>query len=42
LIRTKIKLQSGDKVLFAPFEDLGGHYYARFTGIIGVLPEDRA
>ena len=34
LIRTKIKLRPGDKVLFAPFEDLGGHDYARVIRII--------
>jgi len=34
LIRTRIELQSGDKVLFAPFEDPAGNDYARIVRII--------
>lgn len=34
LIRTRIELQSGDKVLFAPFEDPDGNDYARIIRII--------
>lgn len=34
LIRTKIELRSGDKVLFAPFEDCDGNDYARVIRIL--------
>jgi hypothetical protein len=34
LIRTRIELQSGDKVLFAPFKDPDGNDYARVIRII--------
>jgi hypothetical protein len=34
LIRTKIELQPGDKVLFAPFEDPDGNDFARVIRII--------
>lgn len=34
LIRTKIELQAGDKVLFAPVEDADGDDYARIVRII--------
>lgn len=34
LIRTKIELRPGDKVLFAPFEDPEGKDYARVIRII--------
>ena len=34
LVRTKIELHSGDKVLFAPFEDPDGDDYARIIKII--------
>ncbi|MGD0886218.1 MAG: hypothetical protein ABSA46_15340 [Thermodesulfovibrionales bacterium] len=34
LLRTKIELTPGDKVLFAPFEDPKGHDYARVIRII--------
>lgn len=33
LLRTKIELRSGDKVLFAPFEDPEGKDYARIIRI---------
>ena len=34
LVRTKIELHSGDKVLFAPFEDPDGDDYARIIRIV--------
>lgn len=34
LIRTKIELRPGDKVLFAPFEDSDGNDYAKIIRII--------
>jgi hypothetical protein len=34
LVRTKIELNPGDKVLFAPFEDPDGNDYARVIRII--------
>lgn len=34
LLRTKIELRPGDKVLFAPFEDRDGSDYAREISII--------
>jgi len=34
LVRTKIELGPGDKVLFAPLEDPDGNYYARIVRII--------
>lgn len=34
LVRTKIELRTGDKVLFAPFEDPDGNDYARVIKII--------
>ncbi len=34
LVRTKIELRHGDKVLFAPFEDLESNNYARVIRII--------
>ncbi|MBF0330044.1 MAG: hypothetical protein HQL10_12875 [Nitrospirae bacterium] len=34
LVRTKIELRSGDKVLFAPIEDLEGMDYARVVSIV--------
>jgi hypothetical protein len=34
LLRTKIELRPGDKVLFAPFEDRDGNDYARVIRII--------
>jgi hypothetical protein len=34
LIRTKIELRPGDKVLFAPVEDPYGNDFARIVGII--------
>ena len=34
LVRTKIELQPGDKVLFAPFEDPDGNDFARIIRII--------
>jgi hypothetical protein len=34
LVRTKIELRPGDKVLFAPFEDPEGNDYARIVRII--------
>ena len=34
LVRTKIELHSGDKVLFAPFEDSEGDDYARIVRLI--------
>jgi hypothetical protein len=34
LTRTKIELQKGDKVLFAPFEDPEGNDYARVIRIV--------
>jgi hypothetical protein len=34
LVRTKIELRSGDKVLFAPIEDPDGNDYARVIRII--------
>ncbi len=34
LVRIKIELQPGDKVLFAPFEDPDGNDYARVIKII--------
>jgi hypothetical protein len=34
LVRTKIELQSGDKVLFAPFEDPDGKDSARIIRIL--------
>ena len=33
LLRTKIALRSGDKVLFAPFEDPEGKDYARIIRV---------
>lgn len=34
LIRTRIELQSGDRVLFAPFEDPDGNDFARIIRIL--------
>jgi hypothetical protein len=34
LVRTRLELQSGDKILFAPFEDPDGNDYARIVRII--------
>lgn len=34
LVRTKIELHSGDKVLFSPFEDPDGDDFARIVRII--------
>lgn len=34
LIRTRIELRPGDKVLFAPFEDPAGNEYARVIRVI--------
>ena len=34
LVRTRIELQSGDKVLFAPFGDPDGNDYARIIRIL--------
>ena len=34
LVRTKIELHTGDKVLFAPFEDPDGDDFARIIRII--------
>lgn len=34
LVRTRIELRSGDKVLFAPFEDPVGNDYARIIRIV--------
>ena len=34
LVRTKIELHNGDKVLFAPFEDPDGDDYARIIRIV--------
>ncbi len=34
LVRTKIELQAGDKVLFAPIEDPAGENYARIVQIV--------
>ena len=34
LVRTKIELHSGDKVLFSPFEDTDGDDFARIIRII--------
>ena len=36
LVRTKIDLHSGDKVLFSPFEDPDGDDYARIVRLIGI------
>ncbi len=36
IIKTKIELRSGDKVLFAPFEDPEGNDYARVIKIVEV------
>ncbi len=36
LVKTKIELRSGDKVLFAPFEDKEGGDYARIIKIIAL------
>ncbi|MGO9379905.1 MAG: hypothetical protein ACLP29_15345 [Dissulfurispiraceae bacterium] len=39
LIRTRIELRSGDKVLFAPIEDASGDDYARIIRIIELKTE---
>jgi hypothetical protein len=36
LVRTKIELRPGDKVLFAPFEDPDGNDYARIIRIVEI------
>jgi hypothetical protein len=40
LIRTRIELRSGDKVLFAPIEDPSGDDYARIIRIIELKTEN--
>ncbi|MGO9379700.1 MAG: hypothetical protein ACLP29_14300 [Dissulfurispiraceae bacterium] len=34
LIRTRIELRSGDRILFAPMEDIDGDHFARIIGIV--------
>jgi hypothetical protein len=41
LVRTKIELRPGDKVLFAPFEDSDGNDYARVIRIIDLKRKAR-
>ena len=36
LVRTRIKLSQGDKILFAPFEDPEGSYFARVIRIVAL------
>lgn len=38
LVRTKIELRPGDKVLFAPIEDRDGEDYARIIRIVELKP----